>query len=102
MFFTVAGVPGGYGYFEIPSVADENIIPKMVEYLKTNDPNKKLNPVVSIGTMAIQVSTECLIRINGRAPVMVTPDTGISFDARNVYDLRFVETGINYNIAVSY
>lgn len=101
MFITVAGVPAGYGYFDVTATPNENIIPALIETLKQNDPNAKLGAPIQIGTMAIQVSADTNVSINERNPVLVQPDIGLTFDARGVYSLSF-DTAVNYNITVSY
>lgn len=101
MFYTVAGIPAGYGYMSTPSEADINIVPAMVQYLKENDKNYTGAPI-SIGTMSLQVDAECKVSINGRAPILVTPESGIQFDIRGINSIVFDTAGINYNIVVSY
>lgn len=101
MFITVAGTPAGYGYFEITATPNENIIPAMVAEIKANDSNKNLGANVAIGTMAIQVKAPCKVSINGRNPVLVEPDIGLTFDARGVFSVVF-DTAVAYNITISY
>ena len=93
MFITVAGTPAGYGYFDITATPNENIIPAMVAEIRANDINKDLGAPISVGTMAIQV--------NGRNPVLVEPDIGLTFDARGVFSVVF-DTAVAYNITISY
>nr|UVY03700.1 MAG: hypothetical protein [Bacteriophage sp.]DAR68958.1 MAG TPA: hypothetical protein [Caudoviricetes sp.] len=101
MFITVAGTPAGYGYFEITATPNENIIPAMVAEIKANDINKELRANISVGTMAIQVKAPCKVSINGRNPVLVEPDIGLTFDARGVFSVVF-DTAVAYNITISY
>lgn len=101
MFFTVGGSPAGYGYFEVTSVADYNIMPDVVKYLKEQDRNN-IGANVSIGTMSIQVDKNCKVVINERAPILVQPDIGLSFDAVGIFSLKFVDDGVKYNLCMSY
>ena len=101
MFITVAGVPAGYGYFEVEATPNENIIPALVAALRESDPNVSLGAPIQISTMAIQVSADCNVSINERSPVLVQPNIGLTFDARGVYSLTF-DTAVDFNITVSY
>ncbi len=101
MFMTVAGIPAGYGYFGIPSVENENIMPAIKQSLINSDKNN-MNAPISIGSMSIQVDTECFVSINERAPVLIQVETGLSFDIRGIYSLAFTTSGIHYNICMSY
>lgn len=101
MFLTVGGSPAGYGYFQVTSVADENIIPAIVKHLKDND-LYNINEAFSIQTMAIQVDTDAQVSINDRAPVLIKSTIGLSFDAVGVFSIKFKTAGVKYNICLSY
>lgn len=99
MITTLAGIPGGYGYFEVTSTAGENIIPEIKEAILENDP--KSIPI-AIQSVSIQVETQTKVSINDRLPVLVQPNIGLSFDVRGtVYSIVF-EDAVSYNIAFSY
>lgn len=102
MFFSVVGVPAGYGYFTIDSVENENIMPAVKEYVISNDPNRLISPPFSIGTISLQVDTDCQVSINGRAPVLVKADQGLTFDARGVNSIVFKASGVKYNLGIIY
>lgn len=99
MTITLAGIPGGYGYFEEVAPANENIIPDILSAIRNNNPN--IGPF-SIQTMSIQVNSQTKVSINERLPVLIQPDVGLSFDVRGtVYSIVF-EDAVPYNIAFSY
>lgn len=102
MFFTNVGAPAGYGYFNKTTVKDENIIPDMKEHFLLYDPNKLLETKISIGSLAIQTKADVMVQINERAPVLVQPDIGLTFDIRGVYSIKFLSDGVAYNIAAVY
>lgn len=96
---TLAGIPGGYGYFEKTASPGVNIMEEVRQAITEND--KSALPV-AIQTMTIQVDGECKVKINNRLPVLVQPDIGLSFDVRGtVFSLEF-DTAVSYNLAFSY
>lgn len=97
MFITQAGTPAGYGYFERASVANENIVPDMIKYLQTFE---NFAPI-SIGTISIQTKGDTKVSINGRAPILVTAEQGVTFDARGITSIVF-DNVVQYNICLSY
>lgn len=101
MFLTLAGSPAGYGYFEKVSVANEDIMPELVKHLKDYDKNNVGAPI-SIATMSVQVDADARVSVNGKAPILIQPTIGLSFDAVGVCSLKFITAGIKYNICVSY
>lgn len=99
MISTLAGIPAGYGYFEETAPAGENIIPDVMTAIRENNPG---DTPVAIQTMTIQVKAASKVSVNNRPAVLVTPDTGLSFDVRGtVFSLVF-ESAVAYNLAFSY
>lgn len=101
MFYTVGGSPAGYGYFEVTSSSGINIMPAIVKYLREQDVNN-IGANISIQTMSVQVDKACKVRINERAPILIQPEVGLSFNAVGVFSLKFIDSGIKYNICMSY
>lgn len=99
MILNLAGIPAGYGYFEEVAPVNENIIPTIQKAIIAND--KDFGPI-SIQTVSLQVSADAKVSINGRLPVLVQPNIGLSFDVRGtVYSIVF-DTAVQYNIAFTY
>lgn len=101
MFYTGSGIPAGYGYFTLTTVAGENIVPALVAHLRSNDLYDTGAPI-SIGSISIQVTSDAQVSINGRAPILVQQATGLSFDVRGINSIVFATSGLSYNICVSY
>lgn len=101
MFFTVAGVPAGYGYLTTTAVAGENIVPAMIAHFKSADPDTKLGAPIAVGHIIIQVSADAQVSINNRAPILVKAGDGVAFDSISIYSIVF-ETAVSYNIIASY
>lgn len=95
---TLAGIPGGYGYFEETSSPGKNIIPLIKDAIFKNNPR---DLPTAIQTMTIQVGAQTKVSINERLPVLIQPNIGLSFDVRGtVYSIVF-EDAVTYNIAFS-
>ena len=99
MISTIAGIPAGYGYFEKTATVNQDIMPDVVAHIKASDPNAA---PIAIQTMTIQVEAEAKVSINGRAPVLVQPDIGLSFDVRGGVTSLSFDTAVAFNIAFSY
>lgn len=99
MILNLAGIPVGYGYFQETAVPNENIAPKIKEWVLQYDPNAL---PMYVQTMSIQVKGDTMVSINKRAPVLVTPDCGFSFDVRgSVFSIVF-DSEVSFNIAFTY
>ena len=101
MFITGASLPAGYGYSKKASVMDENIIPDLKAHLRKEDEDNTGAPIF-IQRMEIYVDKEAKVSVNNRAPVMITPDKPLVFEAAQVKSVAFKESGIMYNIIVAY
>lgn len=99
MITNFAGIPAGYGYFEEVSPVNTNIMPSVVTAILNSDQNAA---PIYIQTMSIQVSAKAKVSINGRAPVLVQPDVGLSFDVRGTVNSIVFDTAVQYNLAFSY
>lgn len=102
MFLTGGGYPAGYGYFEINSQQDINIMPDMITYFKNNDTSFRTGDTFHINTISIQVDSDTRVSINERAPILVQPNVGLSFDAVGIFSIKFKSSGVKFNICASY
>lgn len=100
MFITSVGIPAGYGYFEQTATPQENIVPALKKHLKTFDKNLDVYPL-KLATVAIQVKSDSKVSINGRAPILVQADVGLTFDTRGIDSITF-DSAVEFNITVSY
>lgn len=99
MITNFAGIPAGYGYFEEVAPVNTNIMPSVVAAILNSDQNAA---PIYIQTMSIQVSANAKVSINGRTPVLVQPDVGLSFDVRGTVNSIVFDTAVQYNLAFSY
>lgn len=99
MITNFAGIPAGYGYFEETSPVGTNIMPSVVASILNKDQNAA---PIYIQTMSIQVGADAKVSINGRTPVLVRPDVGLSFDVRGTVNSIVFDTAVQYNLTFSY
>lgn len=102
MFITSSGSPAGYGNFLLTATAGENIIPAMKESFKTYDTSlSESGTIFSISHIRINVDADCLVSVNGRAPILVKDTLPLEFDVKGIYSLTF-SAAVKYSILAIY
>lgn len=101
MFLSMAGTPAGYGYLIETAPAGQDVWPIIRRSIFNTDEDKSLGAPIIAGSVRIKVDTATQVSINGRSPVMVTPDCPLYFNARGIASVIF--TGATkYDFTISY